>query len=307
MSTLDPARASRLALAGMLANVVLAAVKIIAGVLGHSSALVADGIESVADIVGSVVIWGGLRVASRPRSERHPYGYGKAEALAAVVVSFMILAAAAYIAVDAVSQIRNPGPTPAGFTLAVLVVVIVVKEFLFRLVRRTADQSGSSAVRTDAWHHRVDAITSVAAFVGITLSLLGGPALRAADDWAALLAAVIIAYNGCALLIPPLRELLDAQALDVVDVVTSHASSVPGVRKVQKAYARRSGRELWIDMHIWVDGAMNVRDAHTLAHAVKDAVRARVPAVRDVLIHIEPAPAEGAASPPTAPDSEAYT
>ena len=291
----------------MLANVVLAAVKIIAGVLGHSSALIADGIESVADIVGSVVIWGGLRVASLPRSERHPYGFGKAEALAAVVVAIMIIAAAGFIAGDAVKEIRQPGPAPAGFTLVVLVVVIVVKEALFRLVRRAAGATGSTAVHTDAWHHRVDAITSLAALCGISLSLLAGPGWESAEDWAALLAACIIAFNGLSLLLPPLRELLDAQATDVVEVVTDHAAKVPGVVHVQKAYARRSGRELWIDMHIWVDGAMNVREAHALAHAVKDAVRAGVPAVRDVLIHIEPAPATGRGPAPAGSGSDAYT
>lgn len=296
----------------MLANVILAAVKIVAGVLGHSSALVADGIESVADIVGSAVIWGGLRVASLPRSERHPYGFGKAEALAAVVVAIMIIAAAGFIAADAAAEIRRPGPAPAGFTLVVLIVVIVVKEGLFRLVQRAARDTSSSAVRTDAWHHRVDAITSLAALVGVSLTLLAGKGWESAEDWAALLAAGIIAFNGFSLLMPPLRELLDAQAQDVVEMVTRHAASVPGVVHVQKAYARRSGRELWIDMHLWVDGAMNVRDAHTLAHAVKDAVRAGVPAVRDVLIHIEPAPAAGsdpgrAPSARTDPGPEAYT
>jgi cation diffusion facilitator family transporter len=132
------------------------------------------------------------------------------------------------------------------------------QEALFRLVRRAAGETGSTAVHTDAWHHRVDAITSLAALCGISLSLLAGPGWEAAEDWAALLAACIIAFNGFSLLLPPLRELLDAQATDVVEVVTAHAAKVPGVVHVQKAYARRSGREVWIDMHIWVDGAMNV-------------------------------------------------
>lgn len=300
------AKASRLALIGMVSNVVLAIIKILAGVIGHSYALIADGIESIADIVASAVIWGGLRVASRPASERHPYGYGKAEAMAAVVVAMMIIAAACLIAVEAVREVLIPHHSPAPFTLIVLVVVVITKEVLYRTVERAAAETKSTAVKTDAWHHRADALTSIAAFIGISIALIGGPGWEPADDYAALFAAAIIFYNGCSLIVPPLRELLDAQAIDVVDTARGFASTVPGVQNVQKVFARRSGATIWIDMHIWVDASMNVRDAHALAHAVKDAVRAGLPAVKDVLIHIEPAPESGAPK-VEKPDSQAYT
>ena len=293
---------------GMLSNVALATIKIVAGLVGHSYALIADGIESIADIIASAVIWGGLRVASKPVSERHPYGYGKAEALAAVIVALMIIAAAVLIAVEAIREILIPHHAPAPFTLGVLIAVIVVKEFLFRTVEKAAAATQSTAVKTDAWHHRADALTSLAALIGISIALIGGKGWEPADDWAALFAAAIILYNGCVLMVPPLRELLDAQALDVVDVAKGLAASVPGVQKVQKVYARRSGREVWIDMHIWVDGDMNVRDAHTLAHRVKDHVRSGLPAVKDVLIHIEPDTHRFvAADQIEKPDTQAYT
>ena len=283
------ARARRLALVGVVVNFALALVKLAAGVFGNSYALIADAIESLADILGSALIWGGLRVAARPASPRHPYGYGRAESLAALAVAVLILAAGLFIAVEAVYEIVTPHSAPAPFTLAVLVGVIAIKEGLFRVARRTARESGSVAAATDAWHHRADAITSLAAFVGISIALIGGPGWEPADDWAALAAAGVVVFNAFRLMTPPLRELLDAQPAPVVDRAAAIAAGVPRVDAVQKTHARKSGTRYWVDMHVWVDPAMTVRDAHTLAHAIKDAVRADNPHVADMMIHIEPA------------------
>jgi cation diffusion facilitator family transporter len=224
-------------------------------------------------------------------SERHPYGYGKAEPIAALIVAFMIFIAAGIIAVKAVHEIVTPHQAPAWFTLIVLVIVVVIKTLLSRIVERAANDTHSSAVRADAWHHRADAITSLAAFIGIAVALIGGKGWEPADDWAALFASAMIMLNGLVVAGPPLRELLDAQAADVVEIARSHAAAVSGVKQVQKVFARRSGSTVWIDMHVWVDGSMNVHDAHVLAHRVKDAVRTALPSVKDVLIHIEPASA----------------
>src|SRR5436190_4444128 len=200
---------ARVALAGMIVNVLLAAAKITAGLLGNSYVLVADGIESVLDIGGSVVIWGGLKFAARPPDETHPYGHGKAEPLAAGIVALGVLAAALGLAIQSVREIFLPHHAPAPYTLIVLIVVVAVKEFLYRSVNRFGKNVESTAVQTDAWHHRVDALTSVAAFIGISIALIGGERWRSADAWAALFACAIIGANGVHLLFPALDEILD--------------------------------------------------------------------------------------------------
>lgn len=297
MSSPGPARTIRLALLGLVVNIALAGVKLIAGFLGHSGALIADGIESLADILGSVVIWGGLHISARPADADHPYGHGKAEALAALAVAALIVSAAVWIAVESIHQIRTPHQTPAAFTLAVLLAVVVIKEVLFRLARRAAREARSDAGHADAGHHRSDAITSAAAFVGITIALIGGPGYEVADDWAALLASAVILYNGVKLGINPVRELLDTEQPAIAAEALRTAAAVPGVANVQKAVARKHGPAFWVDMHVRVDPQMSVFDAHALSHRVKDAVRAAEPAIRDVLIHIEPAGPAPSASP----------
>src|SRR5215510_3977214 len=201
---------ARVALLGMLINVVLASVKIVAGVIGHAYVLIADGIESALDVGGSIVIWGGLTVAARPPDRTHPYGHGKAEPIAALVVAICVLAAAIGLAIESVREILTPHHGPAPFTLAILVVVIVIKEFLFRYVNRIGRNLESTAVQTDAWHHRSDALTSAAAFSGISVALIGGERWQSADDWAALFAAGVIFINGATLLRKAWREIMDA-------------------------------------------------------------------------------------------------
>jgi cation diffusion facilitator family transporter len=283
------ARARTLVFAGLATNVALAAIKLTAGVLGNSYALIADAIESLADIFGSAVIWVGLRVAARPRTEKHPYGYGRAESLAAIAVALLMFAAGVGICVEAIHEIRTPHHAPAWWTLIVLAATILIKETLFRFVRRAARETTSAAVETDAWHHRADALTSAAAFIGISIALIGGQGYEQADDWAALFAAAMIFINAGLLIRGPISELLDVTSPQEVQAASGIAAAVPGVVSVHKVFARKSGTQYWLDMHVWVDPAMSVRDAHTLAHAVKDAIRTANPRISDVLIHIEPA------------------
>jgi len=283
------ARGLRVSLIGLLVNGGLAITKLVTGLLGHSYALVADAVESFADISGSLVVWGGLRISAQPRDRNHPYGHGKAEPLAAFVVALMLLGAAIGISIEAIREIRTPHHAPAPYTLFVLLGVVAVKEGLFRFVRRFAQQLGSSALRADAWHHRSDALTSGAAAVGISIALIGGEGYEPADDWAALFAAAIIAFNAARLTIAPAHELMDADAPQVTSAAERVALAVPGVVRVEKIFARKSGRGHWIDMHVEVDPDMSVRRAHELAHGVKDAIRLALPHVEDVLIHVEPA------------------
>jgi cation diffusion facilitator family transporter len=279
----------RLSLLGMFANVALAAIKLLSGLLGHSYALVADAVESMADILGSLVVWSGLRIAAQPPDQNHPYGHGKAEALAALIVSCMLIVAGLGIAVAAIHEVFAPRHAPKAFTLWVLVGVVIVKEIFFRAGNRLAKKSESAAVLADAWHHRSDAITSAAAAIGISIALIGGPGYEPADDFAALFASLIILYNGFKLARTPLRELMDADVSgEVIDKVRAIAGQVPRVMDVEKIRARKSGTEYWIDMHVEVDPHMSVEEAHDVSHRVKDAVRSAMPNVRDVLVHIEP-------------------
>jgi cation diffusion facilitator family transporter len=281
---------ARVALAGMIVNVVLAVAKVTAGVLGNSYVLIADGIESVLDIGGSAVIWGGLKFASRPPDETHPYGHGKAEPLAAGIVAVGVLLAAIGLAIQSVREIFLPHHAPAPFTLIVLVVVVAVKEFLYRSVIRLGKNVESTAVQTDAWHHRADAMTSIAAFIGISIALIGGERWRSADAWAALFACAIIAANGYRLLFPALHEMLDtAPRGEIVAIIKKAASSVPGVLEVEKCLVRKMGLSFYVDLHVGVDGAISVRDGHRIAHEVKDAIRGAESRIADVLVHVEPA------------------
>jgi cation diffusion facilitator family transporter len=273
----------------MAVNVVLAAGKLVAGVLGHSHALIADGIESVADLLSAVVVWRGLVVAATPADADHPYGHGKAEPLAAATVATFLLLAAVGIASKSVAEILSPHHRPEAFTLLVLLIVVPVKELLFRFVLHEGRSVDSSAVRSDAWHHRSDAITSLAAATGISISLVGGPAYAAADDYAALAAAGIIAWNGWHLLIPAMAELMDTAPRSSVGAeIQGIARSIEGVDAIEKCVVRKMGYQYFVEMHVEVDPQMTVAHAHEIAHHVKDRVRAQLPAVRDVLVHIEP-------------------
>lgn len=273
----------------MAANAVLATVKLVAGLVGHSYALVADAVESFADIAGSAIVWGGLTLSAKPADDNHPYGHGKAEPLAALAVGLMLCAAAVGIGVKAVGEILRPHHAPATFTLYVLIGVVIVKESLFRTVRRVGAELDSTAIRADAWHHRSDALTSAAAAIGISVSLFAGEGYESADDWAAMAASGLIVFNGARFVRSACAELMDTQpSQDVLDGIATVARGVTGVRGVEKVLARKVGIGYWVDMHVEVNGALSVREGHDVAHRVKDAVRGRDPRVIDVLIHVEP-------------------
>ena len=284
-------RGLRATLLGMIVNIIMAAGKFAAGILGHSHALVADAVESVADLFSSIVVWRGLVVAEAPPDEDHPYGHGKAEAISAAMVSTMLLIAAVGIAAKSIEAIiGGHHHEPRAFTLLVLLAVVVIKESLYRFVSSEAASVDSTAVHADAWHHRSDAITSLAAFIGISISLIGGPNYDFADDAAAIVAAAIIAFNGWRQLRPALDELMDASPnREVIEQIRLTAAALPGVVRVEKCFVRKVGHRYFVDMHIEVPAAMTVQQGHDIAHDVKDKIREKYPAVKDVLVHIEPA------------------
>ncbi len=278
---------------GFIASILLAVVKLAAGVWGQSSALVADAVESLADTIGSVLVWQALRVAAKPPDASHPYGYGKAEAVAALALGGMLVAAAFFIVVKAFHEIVIPHEAPAAWTLAVLVGVVVVKEVLFRFVMQGAAEFDSDAARADAWHHRSDAITSAAALIGVSIAVWGPPMFNVrqlvfADEAAAILASGVILITAVRLIRPALNELLDAVSHDMMERVASVAKRVDGVLQVEKVFVRKSGSGYHVDMHLHVDPELTIRVAHALAGKVKATLKSEIPNLAGVLIHVEP-------------------
>lgn len=279
----------RATLVSILVSVGLVIVKGTAGILGNSYALVADAIESASDVFSSLILFAGLRIAAKAPDKDHPYGHGKAEPLAATIIGLTMGAAAILIVVESVSNILTPHQPPKVFTLWVLGVVIFVKEVLFRFVIRVAQEADSTAVTADAWHHRSDAITSGAAFCGIAIAILGGEGYEAADDYAALVAAVIVMINAYRVFRPALNEVMDAApSQHLVQDVKALAAQVRGVQGLEKCFVRKMGFELFVDLHVLVDGDLSVRQGHDIAHQVKDVILRSNPRIYDVLIHIEP-------------------
>lgn len=282
-------RGVRSAQAAILINTLLAITKLVAGVVGNSYALVADAIESTADIFSSSIVWGALRLSARDPDGAYPFGYGKAEPLGAAVVSLMLIGAAIGIAIVAVAEIRTPHHTPEPWTLVVLVAVVITKWALSRRVHAVGEAIGSSVVKADSWHHLSDAVTSAAAFIGISIALWGGPGWESADDWAAIVASAVIGYNGIRMLLPALYELMDRMPGDeVVEPVRRAAEGVPGVLRTEKLAVRRSGMACFVDIHVQADPNLSLSDAHVISGKVKGAIRSAVPRVQSVLVHMEP-------------------
>jgi cation diffusion facilitator family transporter len=281
---------ARIALIGLVVNIAFAIIKLAGGVFGNAYALIADGMESVLDVAGSIVIWGGLRFAARPPDATHPYGHGKAEPLTAIFVACIVLLAAIALAAESAHTMFLPHSKPASFTLLILLMVVIVKESLFRYVFRFGRSIGSIAVEADAWRHRADVLTSIAAFIGISIALIGGEKWRGADNWAAIFVCLVIASVGVRLLRPALYDILDtAPRGAIVDRVRESAASVPGVVRIDKSFIRKMGLSFYVDLHVEVDGNISVREGHHIAHEVKSAIQDSDPRIADVLVHIEPA------------------
>lgn len=280
---------SNVPLVGVAVNAMLAIVKIITGFFGNSYALIADGIESTADIFTSLVVWGGLRMAAVPANDKHPYGYGKAESLAGIVASLALVSAAVIIAVQSVREIMTPHHLPHWSTLLVLALVVTTKAILARWAGRIGTEHESTALSGDAWHHLSDAITSCAAFIGITIGLIGGPGYEPADDWAALLACVVILFSGVRLLRLSVRDVLDvAPTAEFESQVRELAITQPDVLAIEKCRIRKSGINYFVEIHVEVDGDTSVRDAHNIAGRVRHALRESRFRIADAVVHIEP-------------------
>lgn len=279
-------RATYFSIAG---NTCLALAKWLAGYFGNSYALIADAIESTADILASMLVLFGLRYANRPADANHPYGHGRVEPLITFIVAGFLIVSATVIAVESIHNIQNPHDLPKPFTLIVLGVIIIWKEISYRIVIKKSKETNSSALKADAWHHRSDAITSVAAMIGISIALLLGPGYEAADDWAALFASGFIVYNSYQIFRPALGEIMDEHFYDdLVQRIREIAMTVPGVVGTEKCFIRKAGMRFHVDLHATVDARISVSEGHAIAHRLKDTLREQIPELGHVLIHVEP-------------------
>jgi cation diffusion facilitator family transporter len=274
----------------ILSNALLAAIKFLAGIFGNSYALIADGIESSVDILSSWVVLLGLKYAARPADENHPYGHGKAEPLVTFVVVACLVVSAMVIGWQAIRNIQTPHELPSSWTLIVLGGIILWKESLYQVVMKRAKKVHSSSLRAEAWHHRSDAITSIAAFVGISIAIYGGEGFEVADDYAALVACGFILYNCYRLFRPALGEVMDEDNYEELTLlIRETAMEVPGVEGTEKCFIRKAGMKYHVDLHATVRGTLTVEEGHTIAHDLKDTLRKTIPQLGHVLIHIEPA------------------
>lgn len=270
-------------------NAALAAAKWTAGYLGNSYALIADAIESTSDIFSSLLVLFGLKYSNRPPDKNHPYGHGRAEPLITFIVVAFLVTSATIIAYDSIKNIRTPHESPKPFTLIVLGVIIVWKEISFQLVVRKSKQTNSSSLKADAWHHRSDAITSVAAFIGISVALIFGQGYESADDWAALFSSGFIIYNSYLIFRPALGEIMDEHVYDdMVDVIRKVSLTVEGVLGTEKCFVRKAGMKYHVDLHAIVDASISVKEGHEIAHRLKAKLQQEIPELGNVLIHIEP-------------------
>ncbi|MBT8218490.1 MAG: cation diffusion facilitator family transporter [Bacteroidia bacterium] len=273
----------------IIANVLLAVVKALAGFFGNSYALIADAIESTTDVCSSFLVLLGLKYAEKPADENHPYGHGKIEPLITFIVVAFLVTSAALIAYKSIQNIQSPQEMPAAWTLIVLGAIILWKEISYRIIIKKSKELHSSSLRAEAWHHRSDAITSVTAFIGISIALFFGEGYETADDWAALIASAFILYNSYLIFRPALGEVMDEQLYDeLINEIREKALLVDGVAGTEKCFIRKSGMRYHIDLHAIVAADISVKKGHEISHHLKDYLCANIPNIGSVLVHIEP-------------------
>lgn len=273
----------------ILGNLCLAIIKGLAGFFGNSYALIADAIESTSDIFASFLVLFGIKYSNRPADENHPYGHGRAEPLITFLVVGFLITSATIIAYESIQNIQTPHQLPKSWTLLVLLAIIFWKEISFRIVIKRSIQINSSSLKADAWHHRSDAVTSIAAFIGITIALIFGEGFESADDWAALFASGFILYNSYLIFRPALGEIMDEHLYDDVIVeIRKIALTVDGIIATEKCFIRKAGMKYHVDLHAIVDANISVKEGHELSHKLKDTLRTEIPELGHVLIHIEP-------------------
>ncbi len=273
----------------IIGNFLLALIKGLAGVFGNSYALIADAIESTTDIFSSFLVFLGLKYANKPPDKNHPYGHGRIEPLVTFMVVGFLITSATIIGYESIRHIGTPHELPQSWTLYILGAIIIWKEISYRVVIKKSRETNSSSLRADAWHHRSDAITSIAAFIGISIALILGEGYEGADDWAALFASGFILYNSYRIFRPALGEIMEEHVYDdLVADIRRISMTVSGVVDTEKCLVRKSGLKFYIDLHIAVNAGLTVRQGHDIAHKLKDTLLREIPQLGNVLIHVEP-------------------
>jgi len=271
----------------ILSSIGLALGKWIAGFFGHSYALIADAIESTSDVFSSILVLIGLKYANKPADKNHPYGHGRIEPLVTFAVVGFLVISAIIIARQSIINIQTPHQLPKAWTLIILFVIIAWKEISYRIVIKKSKETKSTSLKADAWHHRSDAITSLAAFIGIIIALILN--YEQADDWAALFASAFILYNSYLIFRPAFGEIMDEHNHDeIINKIREISKKVDGVIGTEKCFIRKTGMSYHIDLHITVDGDIPVRDGHLISHKLKDTLQAEIQEISNILIHIEP-------------------
>ncbi|MGI5863269.1 MAG: cation diffusion facilitator family transporter [Myxococcales bacterium] len=290
----------RVTVVGMLLNVVLAGLKLVAGIVGNSQAVVADAVHSFSDLATDVAVLIGMRFWSAPADEEHPHGHGRIETMVAAIIGVALGAAGVGIGYQGIATIDEPhAEAPGMIALAAALLSIVSKEWLYRWTVGVGRKAKSQAVIANAWHHRSDALSSLPAAVAVGVAALW-PALAIVDHIGAVLVAGFIVHAAWKITAPALGQLIDGGAPAPVRAeISSIALATPGVRLVHAVRTRYVGSGLHIDLHIQVDPEMSVREGHSISEEVKRRLIGDGPEVLDAIVHLEPyEPAEANESPP---------
>ncbi|WP_146393185.1 cation diffusion facilitator family transporter [Allorhodopirellula solitaria] len=281
------------ALLGLVVNLVLGVVKLVGGILGSSFALIADAVNSIGDVVTTLVVLFALRVAQRPADAEHPYGHSRAEGIAASNVALLVIISAVLVGWEAIQRISTEHTVPPAWTLWIAGGNVIIKEGLYRYKVQVGKRTGSASIIANAWDHRSDALCALAVLIGLAAVRFGGPRFAWADEAASLVVVAAIVWTGVQLFRASASELMDVQANpDLVDRMRAAAVEVDGVENVETLWVRKSGLEYFADIHIEVDQALTVAEGHRIGHRVKDHLLEQFISLRDVLVHLEPYPHE---------------
>ncbi|MCB0324801.1 MAG: cation transporter [Bdellovibrionales bacterium] len=297
MSDRSYREATSAALLGLTVNGLLGTAKLVGGIFGNSFALLADAVNSLGDVVTSLAILVALRVAQRPPDTNHPYGHMRAESIAACNVSLLVVLSALLVGWEAIVRLPVQHPIPPRWTLWIAAINVVVKESLYHYKMRVGRRTGSTALRAAAWDHRSDALSAFAVLVGLMTIRFGGERLLWADEIGSLVVVGIIVVSGFRLFRESASELMDVQADgSLVESIRSCAEQVDNVMQIETLRVRKAGLEYLVDIHVQVLPTMSVAEGHAVGHSVKDRLLHAFPAIRDVLVHLEPAASAGSST-----------
>jgi len=281
----------RIAIAGMTVSGVLAAIKIAAGILGHSTAVTADGLESAGDVFASGFVLLGLTVAAVPADSNHPYGHGRAETLTGLVIGLVLSAAGALISYRSLLNLHTARPVPELFVIWPLMLSAVVKAGLAGVKFRVGRTTLSAALVADAWNDTTDVVSATVALIAVGLTLWDPERFADADHYGGFVVGLIVMTTGLRVARETAYQLMDTMPDEpLLNTIRGVALSVQGVRGVEKCYARKTGLQYHVDLHLEVDPNMTVRESHNIATHARIRIKESLPWVADVLVHVEPAP-----------------